>query len=112
MSRRRSPIRLGVARGAVALAIVALVASSSLSWVAISGVADGAFWTWVFDHLTLVISLTAGSAVVAIGLALTALNATDTSATSRAQAKFALTCVSVAVVISLGAFGITRGQGR
>ena len=113
MTRTRSEIWIGVAWAAVALAVVSITASVGLWWFAISvGVIDSAFSEWVFnDHLTLVVGLIAGSAAVGFGLALTTLYAGESSARSLAPARFALTCIAVAVVISLCFYGISRGVG-
>ena len=102
-----------VARSAAAIAVGATVATIAFWSVAILDV-HTAFSEWLFNkHLSLAITLTAGLAAFASGLALMALQASGPgAATSRAQARFALRCVGLAVLISAALFLITRGQGR
>ena len=101
-----------VARSAAALAVVATVTSIAFWSVAIMEV-HTAFSEWLFNsHLRLAIALTVGLAAFASGLALMALQVSDPAPTSKAQARFALRCVGLAVLISAGLFLITRGHGR
>lgn len=101
-----------VARSAAALAVVATVASIAF-WSVAAMEVHSAFSEWLFNnHLRLAIALTVGLAAFASGLALMALQVSDLAPTSTAQARFALRCVGLAVLISAGLYLITRGQGR
>ena len=111
MTRSGFSLSPSVARSAAAIAAIATVATIAFWSVAIMDV-HTAFSEWLFtNHLGLAIALTVGMAAVASGLALIALQVSDLAPTSKAQAKFALRCVGLAVLISAGLFLITRGQG-
>jgi hypothetical protein len=112
MTRTGFSVSPGVARSAAALAMVSTVASIAFWSVAIMEI-HTAFSEWLFNnHLRLAIALTAGLAAFACGMALMALQVSDPAPTSKAQARFALRCVGLAVLISAGLFLISRGQGR
>lgn len=111
MTHGESSARAGVARSAAALALTATLAIIAL-WSVAAMEIQTAFSQWLFnDHLPLAIALTITGGAVSGGLALMALNEPSSSARSRTQARFALRCLGVAVLVSAGMLLIVSGQG-
>lgn len=111
MTNGESSVRAGVARSAAVLAMVSTLAIIAL-WSIAAMAVQTAFSQWLFnDHLPLAIGLTITGGAVSGGLALMALTEPSTPPRSRTQARFALRCLGVAVLVSAGMLLLVSGQG-